>query len=246
MRWSPTLPALEITAWLAPCLVAWIVVAAFAAGWVKTRRGWRTGDTRKLFHFAIFTCAAVLSATLGFAAVNLLGGLMALAIAFALWRGDGFPFYEAMARETDRPRRSLYIAVPFIATAIGGIASAALFGPFATVGIVASGWGDAIGEPIGIRFGKHRYRVPNFGSGVVSDRSFEGSAAVLLAVFAGTLCVFAFANLDLPTTIGWGSLAAIALAVAFASTVVEAVSHHGLDNLTMQIAATATAWCFLS
>ena len=200
----------------------------------------RTGDTRKIFHFSIFTCAAVLSLTVGVAAVNLLGGLMAIYLFTILRIGEGNLFYEGVARETDRPQRSLYVLVPFLATAAGGILSSFVFGHYATVGYVAGGWGDAVAEPLGIRFGKHRYRVPNFGGGVQSDRSIEGSAAVFLASFVGVGLVLALGDVAEGSPLAF--LVLVSACVATASTVIEAFSPHGLDNLTIMLTASAVAY----
>jgi phytol kinase len=103
---------------------------------------------------------------------------------------------------------------------------------------MACGWGDAVGEPVGARFGRHRYRVPSLG-GVRAERSFEGSAAVL-AVSAAA-CVVALLALGFPPA----SALRAGLLGGFAGAAVEAVSHHGLDNLTMQLAASAAAWAVL-
>lgn len=238
--WSPELPPLSTALWLGPVAAAVVLASGYLCGWLRVRRGVRAGDTRKIFHFVIFTAAAILAITTGVAGANLLGGLTAIYIGWILWLGDGHLLYEGLARPTDRPRRSLYIVLPFAATAAGGILSILLFGRFAALGYAVTGCGDALAEPIGIRFGRHRYRVPGLGVGVASDRSVEGSAAV----FAASL-VAALAVLSLPEFLAadpWGRRLAVAAAVAAASTAVEAVSHHGLDNLTIQLAASGLGW----
>lgn len=239
MGWKPLTPELLISLWLGPLLAAWILAWGALAGLLKRRAAWRTGDTRKLFHFAVFSAATALGATLGMPAVNLLGGLTLLYVLAAAWRGDGDLLFEALARESDAPRRTLHVLVPLIATAAGGILSAWLFGPAALVGMAVAGWGDAVGEPVGIRFGRRRFRVPTIGGGAAT-RSLEGSAAVLAASFAAGLIVL------LATPVGAGrgaaALAGVALAVAMVATVVEAVSPHGLDNLTIQVAASWAVW----
>jgi phytol kinase len=236
--WSPAIPPWGTVLWLAPALALFILAAGGLSGWLKLRRGARTGDTRKLFHFAIFTCAALLAGTLGLPAVNLLGGLMGLFILWILCRGEGSLFYEGLGREADHPRRSLHILVPFLATAAGGIASALLFGRYAIVGYAVAGWGDAVAEPVGIRWGKRRYRVPGLG-GVASWRSLEGSAAVFAASFAAAAIALSLPALG--DAAGLGPRLLVACGVAAAAALVEAVSHHGLDNLTVQLAASGAA-----
>ncbi len=238
--WSPELPPLSTALWLGPLVAAVILASGLLCGWLRVRRDVRVGDTRKIFHFSIFTTATILAITSGVAGVNLLGGLVAIYIGWILWLGESHLLYEGLARPTDRPRRSLYILLPFAATAVGGILSVLLFGRFAVLGYAVTGCGDAIAEPIGIRFGKHRYRVPGLGIGVASERSVEGSASVFVASLVAALAV-----LSLPEFLAgdpWGRRLAIAAAVAAASTVVEAGSHHGLDNLTIQLAASGLGW----
>jgi phytol kinase len=236
--WHPSLPPAGTCAWLAPALAILTLGTGLAAGWLKLHRGFRTGDTRKIFHFVVFTTAALLRLGLGsIEAVNLLGGIVALQVGAALLQGDGGLLYEALARESDSPRRSLHIVLPFLATAAGGIASAALFGPFSAVGFAVAGWGDAVGEPVGSRFGKHRFRVPGIG-GVRATRSVEGSLAVLAASWAAAAIALVWLGGSAPRP---GVLAA-AFGIAAAATIIEALTHHGLDNFTVQLGASAVAW----
>lgn len=120
-----------------------------------------------------------------------------------------------------------------IATAAGGAISYLVAGRFAVVGYLVTGWGDAVAEPVGVRWGRHPYRVPSL-AGVPAHRSLEGSAAVLVA---GTISAWIALRL-----LGFAGGAAVsaALACGAAATFVEAVSHHGTDNLTLQIVGSVT------
>ena len=57
-------------------------------------------------------------------------------------------------------------------TAIGGVLCNLLFPRYAYIGYLVCGWGDAVGEPIGMRWGKHRYNVPSM-RGVPAQRSSQ-------------------------------------------------------------------------
>ena len=198
----------------------------------------RVAYTRKVFHFGIFSGAAVAHAVWGLGGTNVYGGVVALLVLVAVARGDGDGFYEALARESDRPRRSLFIVVPLATTALGGLASALLAGPFATVGYLVAGWGDAVAEPVGSRWGKHAYKVPSL-AGVPARRTVEGSLAVLLVGWVAAAVGLAAAGSGLAGPV----LVATALACAGVGAAVEAVSHHGTDNLTVQVAVSlAAAW----
>src|SRR5205085_1454656 len=105
----------------------------------------------------------------------------------------------------------------------------------AYIGYLVCGWGDAVGEPVGSRWGRHKYKVPSL-TGVAATRSLEGSAAVFVV---GSIA--AIVGLD---AIGDMSMHAVAVGVAcgLAGALVEAISNHGIDNLTTQVAAAAVAY----
>ena len=216
-----------------------LAVGVPAAAWVGRlrSRGVRVAYTRKLFHVAIFSAAAAVHAQLGLPGTMVFGSVVAGMVLVAVARGDGFPFYEAMARDRDRPRRSLFIVVPMITTAVGGLASSLISGPFAVVGYLAAGWGDAVGEPAGARWGRREYRVPSL-AGVPAIRTLEGSVAVFLVATLGS--GVGLASLDLGWQAVWG-----ALVCGAAAALVEAASNHGLDNLTVQLVPSIlAAWLF--
>jgi len=205
---------------------------AAAAAWLRAR-GARVAYTRKVFHFGVFSGAAAAHTLWGLPGTNAYGTVAALLVLGAVARGEGNPVYEALARDADRPRRSLFIVVPLVTTALGGLVSALLAGPYATVGYLVAGWGDAVGEPVGGRWGKHSYRVPSLG-GVPAIRTLEGSAGVFTASWVAA-AVGLWSLGAGPSGIG------VALACALVGTAVEAVSHHGTDNLTIQVAVSLTA-----
>src|SRR5690606_38740554 len=128
----------------------------------------------------------------GLPGVVVYGSVIALLVVGAVVRGEGSAFYEALARPTDAPHRSFFILVPLITTVLGGVLANLFFPDWAYVGYMAVAWGDAVGEPVGARWGRHRYRVPSLG-GVPADRSLEGSGAVLIvsAIACGLVLMFA-------------------------------------------------------
>lgn len=228
--------AAEWALWGPPSFL-WALGALYLAGQVKRRLGVATGHTRKLFHFAIFFTVVALQWGVGVRAVCLFGAITTVVIAFALWRGSGNVLYEAMAREKDAPHRTLYIVTPYFATLIGGICSTAFFGPAAIVGFLVTGAGDAVGEPVGVRFGRHPYRVPAM-AGVSAIRTVEGSIAVLVVSTAAAATAF-----WLTPELRWTfSTAWIVIGIGAAATVAEAVSPHGWDNATLQIIPAGLAY----
>ncbi len=227
------MPGPGTLATIAPLAAGVGVLAAAAAARLHTH-GMRTPYTRKVFHFLIFTTASVIQLAVGLEGVVVFGVVIALLVLHAAWRGAGHPFYEALARPNDAPRRTLFVLVPLLTTALGGVLSNLFVPAFAFVGYLVAGWGDAVGEPVGARWGRHRYPVPSL-AGVPATRSWEGSAAVFVvgSVAAVLGCVLA--------GIAPGAAIRIGVVAGLAGALVEAVSNHGLDNLTVQLAASAAA-----
>jgi phytol kinase len=188
-----------------------------------------------MFHFVIFTIAAVIGLKAGFQAVQVFGIAVGLVVIWAVIRGEKNPLFRAVARPTDAPYEKYYIVIPFLMTAAGGMFSNILFGKLAVVGYAVTGWGDAVGEPVGTRWGKHRYRIPTL-TGIKCYRSLEGSIAVFIASLIGAFIILYF-GFHLPLSLGFIA----ALCVSVVATLVEAITFHSLDNLTLQVASTGTA-----
>jgi phytol kinase len=217
-----------------PLGLLWSYCCLSFAARLKTAYGLRTGYTRKIFHCLIFVSVVLVQVLWGFFAVCLFGSMATVVIAYAVWRGTGHPFYEALAREQDRPHRTYYIVVPYFATMIGGLTSSFVFGPLALMGYLVGGLGDAAGEPVGTRWGRHLY-------GKTQTRSYEGSLGVLIVSLVALLIGIALTpelHFNFRTMI---SLPVIAIACAL----VEAISPHGWDNTPMQIVPTLLAAALL-
>lgn len=199
------------------------------------RRGFRTGDTRKIFHFCVFTSAACVRAfsSEGPAAVAAYGLTVFLGILASVYRGEGDLVFEALARPSDAPKRALHVVVPLIATALGGLFAHIIGGGAEIVAMLVGGWGDAVGEPVGIRWGKHRYAVKSLG-GVPSTRSWEGTAAVLVASVCAGFLGFRLIGIDPASAIAMASI------VALVATTVETFSPHGTDNFSVMAVAAIT------
>jgi phytol kinase len=229
------LPSAHTLLVVSPIAIVYAVLISWLTGKLALEHHVRTAYTRKIFHFSIFTMATAIHFVWQLPGVAVLGTIVSLFVLHAVWRGDGYPLYEALARPTDAPRRSLFIIVPLLTTILGGVTSNALFPRVAFIGYLVCGWGDAVGEPVGSRWGRHRYKVPSL-SGVPAGRSVEGSLAVfLVGAFAATLGFYIYgATPQHPILVG--------IACGLAGALVEAVSNHGLDNFTTQVAAAAVAW----
>ena len=210
------------------------------AGHLKAKVRLRTGYTRKVFHVLIFVSAVVVQAFGGFAAVCVFGLMVSVVVGLAVLRGPNDRLYEALAREQDGPHRTYYIVVPYFATLIGGLASNIFFGPLAVVGYLVGGLGDAAGEPVGTRWGRHRYS--SSGSKATATKTFEGSFAVLAASVVALLI-----SVAISPDLRFDLRAAIALpGIAIVCALVEAFSPRGWDNVPMQFVPTVLVAVLLS
>jgi phytol kinase len=233
---SQLFPEPYVIAIVTPLTIICIFIFLFLSGTLKLNHEIKTNYTRKLFHILVFTLAGIIGYIFDFRAVMLYGGITGLIVIFAIYQGENNLFYEGIAREQDAPHRSLYIGVPFITTAIAGLFNNVLFGQIALVGYLVAGWGDAIGEPIGVRFGKHRYKVTSLRN-VPCERSIEGSTAIMIMS-----CIAVAVGLFVIIGDHWRLIIGTAILAGFATALVEALSPHGIDNFTTQV--TASAICF--
>ncbi len=217
-----------------------ILGSGFLCGALKRFSHWETGYTRKTLHFLIFFTAVWFHLWGGMPAVNILGIGMGIFVFLSVKAGDGNFFFESMAREKDSPRRGYFVIVPYLATALGGIVSNLLFGSSAIMGYAICGAGDAVAEPVGLRFGKHTYRVPSLKKVRISERSLEGSLSVFIV--SAIISLFFFILLfQSPFSMAIVSSLLLSIAVVF----VEAFSFHGADNLSIQITVSTLAYFFI-
>lgn len=227
---SANLPDPSTLAVGGPAGLLWASACLVFAGFLKMRCGVKTGYTRKVFHFLIFGSVVAVQRLWGTPGVCLFGGMTSLVVAYAVIRGSGHLMYEAMAREKDAPRSTHYIVVPYFATLIGGLLSNMFFPATAVLGYLVTGLGDAVAEPVGTRFGRHKYKVPAV-TGVRATRSLEGSCAVFIAS-ALALVIWFFISHQFSLSV---RPVLVITAIALVSTLVEAVSPHGWDNATLQL-----------
>jgi len=184
--------------------------------------------SRKVFHAAVFTGAVPAQLFLGFWGVVVYGIVFAGFVLLSVGGGTGSSLFDALARPQDGQSARRFVLLPLIATALGGLVSVLLVGDFAVVGYLVCGWGDAVAEPVGARWGRHRYAVP-FSAGSDHTRSLEGSAAVLVAGTVGGWVALGLLGIPQPLAAGAGLVCGCVAAVA------EGLSGRGSDNFWVQV-----------
>jgi phytol kinase len=210
---------------------AWAFLCSQVAAYLKTKKALRTGYTRKAYHFLIFISAAVINLLFGFTGVCLFGIIVSCFIFYALLKRKASGLYLALARETDFPNSTLYIIIPYLSTLMGGILINYFFPEFVIIGYLICGIGDASGEVLGTKYGKHTFKV-KLANIHQSVKSLEGSGSIFIISFLiytgySILTHQAF-NLSM---MGYIFLSSLIVTVA------EIITPKGFDNLTIQIIA---------
>lgn len=218
------------------CKVLVLSLVALGGGVLVLRRGMRVNYTRKINHFALFCLPPWLD--LWF---DVPSGIPA-GVASGLSTGVLFAFFMAPIRarvpiaETmfasydrpeDRPHTLMWIVTQYLAGVAVMLPMVILFEewgymPLALMVVLITVVGDGLAEPVGVRYGRRKYRVPGFFVDRHYERSYMGSACVFAAAVAGVLMF--------QDTFTTAQLAAALVVIPIALTLAEAVSPHTWDT----------------
>jgi phytol kinase len=223
-----------------------VVFVWWAAGHLKRSGQVRPGDARKINHVFALAGGAVWFGWLpadvargSFLAAGLVLFVLLAAVCGLRGRAPFALLFHGHARESDAPYEGTHVWASWLLAVYGLALADLLFGMAVTrTAALLLGVGDGLGEPVGVRFGRHRYPVPAPWAGGGRVRTVEGSAAVFAGSFViVVLCCLWDGGAAAPA-VRLAAAAAVALAVA----VVEAVSPHGVDNFTIPVAAGGVVW----
>ena len=225
---------------------AWIVnevlrvAALYATAWLLGRwvlaRGARVNYTRKILHFVLFFVPLALADWIPYPAsiATVVGsGLVFVACiaSFALPLRSRSDFlstaYASIDRPEDRPHTLVWITTQALATYAVLVAVVVWLDrydqrPLVYITVLVAAIGDGLAEPVGVRFGRHRYRVRALFSDRTYTRSLEGSACVAAS---GVLAVHVLRG---HFTVPEYALAMLLIPVAM--TLAEALSPHTWDG----------------
>ena len=212
-----------------------LAAVCLVTGVLVQRRGWRVNYTRKINHFALMVVPFGLTlwwpyppsgrtatATLVAFVITSLVFVEPIRRRFALIQTA----FAGLDRPEDRPHSLSWIlsqAVVSYAVLLAVLAALTAAGAphLVAIPLIVTGVGDGLAEPVGVRFGKHRYRVPSLAAGRVYHRTLEGSGCVWVVAL---ITVAAAAWRQPP--IAYAALLAI---VPASMTLAEAVSPHTWD-----------------
>lgn len=221
-------PDILLIAWLLPVLLILVVLILELDFLFKKRWDWKVGYSRKFFHFFIFSLSGIIQYLYGVGGVFILGWSVSFHLLHIIVLGTRSRYYHLLGRPEDAPQTTKLIIFPYLATFLGGVFNNIIFGPAAVIaGYLVVGLGDAVGEPVGTRWGRHRYPVINLGRGVKTTRSWEGSLAVFLVCILSFVMVMV--SYDYPLEMHKIIIAALLAAI------IEGISPHGWDNFTSQV-----------
>ncbi len=223
--------------WLAELLkMALLGAVAYAGGLLVRHRGVKVNYTRKINFFALYLVPMLVDHLLptvkstGTAAVRAVFFMLIMVFFIKPVRerlalaGTMFLSYD---RPEDRPHTMFWLTTQLLAGYAILIPMQIVFrkmgfAELIFIPILVHGIGDGLAEPVGVRFGKHKYSCRAFLSKRRYTRSLEGSACVF---GAGLLAVLLFhTSFSTPQFIG------ALLVVPIGITLAEAFSPHTWDT----------------
>ncbi len=208
----------------------------YGNGLLVRHRGVRVNYTRKINHFALFFIPMYLDRV--FAYENSLGlfvlGSLLVIVTLAIYVKpvrDRVPFIATMFlsfdRPEDRPRTLLWLSTQITTGFLVIIPMIILFAhrgllDLVLIPILINGIGDGLAEPVGVRFGKHKYEVYALFTDKKYVRSLEGSACV----FITSILVVAFHCVYFTQP----QFVVALIALPFLMTLAEALAPHTWDT----------------
>ncbi len=219
-----------------------LAASCYVTGWCVLRWDVKVNYTRKINHFLLMLMPFVLAWWFPYAP-SLSTTIMSL-VAFVVLTGlflppirDRIPLVATAFASVDRPEDRPHTVAWIISQAVAAyLVIMVVFVTLRWLGatelivipLLVNGIGDGLAEPIGVRFGRHRYRVPSLAAGRCYTRSYEGSACVWLTSVIVIVCL-------LPI-LSWPVFIGLILLVPPIMTLTEALSPHSWDAPFMYIA----------
>lgn len=228
--------------------LTFLFIVQFSTGLLVLRHRVKVNYTRKINHFLLFVVPILLNREY---AVDQTVGLFVLGSSLAVLK---FAFYvkpirdrvfvirtmfSSFDRPEDRPNTLLWLVTQTAAGYAVLLTTGLLLSQFGhmeliLIPLLIYGIGDGLAEPIGVRFGRHKYNVPSLFSNKDYYRTLEGSACVFVT---SVLVVAAHYGHFSPLQLG------VALGVVPVSmTLAEALSPHTWDSPLMFLVGGLAMW----
>ncbi len=178
-----------------------LLIIQYSTGQLVLKRGIRVNYTRKINHFALFFIPMYLDSllvhnnTMTTVLVSAVLSVVVLALYVTPIRARVpiiATMFASFDRPEDRPHTLSWLSTQvvigwLIILAMGSWLIELKLESLLLIPVIVNGIGDGLAEPVGIRFGRHKYRVYAFFSKRKYVRSYEGSACVYLTAFVSFL-----------------------------------------------------------
>ena len=176
-----------------------LTATAWILGWLVINKGMRVNYTRKILRIQLLVLPIVLILYIPYAPTTttcLIKGVILTGMFVTMCEPcrRRLPLaqtcFAALDRPEDRPHTLLLLTTQSAACMLIIVATASWLGRYNAerlilIGVLLDGLGDALAEPVGIAFGRCKYRTRSLFSGIRQWRTLEGSACVFLsAIFA--------------------------------------------------------------
>ncbi len=174
--------------------LAALVLVQYSTGLLAERKNVKVNYTRKINHFLLFLIPILLGRGYAYKEsfwLFSLGAFLAV-LKFVFYTKpirERIPFIKTMFssfdRPEDRPYTLLWITTQTAAGYLVILPMGVFFArynllPLVLIPILIYGIGDGLAEPVGVRFGRHKYRVYALFTDKTFYRSLEGSACVFI------------------------------------------------------------------
>ncbi|MBL7922333.1 MAG: hypothetical protein JNJ40_18605 [Bacteroidia bacterium] len=213
-----------------------IHLIVFLEGLLVLKFNWKVNYTRKINHFFVFFSPYLLKLIFPFnesfytQVIIAMVGLSTLIIYIKPIRENikiVAIMFAAFDRPEDRPHTLKWLFTQYLATYIVAVPLWLLFDRLGhaeaiPIIILINAIGDGLAEPIGITWGKHKYKVKALFTNTKYNRSIEGSVCVFL-VSVLAICVY---HNSFTTT----QLIGAFIGVPIVATMAEAKSPHTWDS----------------
>jgi dolichol kinase len=226
--------------WVAePLKIACLGLIAWGCGLLVQYRDVKVNYTRKINFFALYLIPLLVDQLLPYSPTPVEAVLrsvffMLFLMFFLKPIRERLPpaatMFLSYDRPEDRPYTMLWLTTQLVAGYAVLIPMTSVFrrldlAELMFVPVIVHGLGDGMAEPVGIRFGRHKYSTRALFSDRRYTRSLEGSACVLVV---GILAVIAFQRSFTPA-----QFVAALLTVPVGMTLAEAISPHTWDTPLM-------------
>lgn len=176
------------------CNIFLLLVISYLTGILVQKKNMKVNYSRKINHFALFFLPVFISIFINYKE-NIRSQIAGLILSIIYLAILSKPFrdrcsvinsmFASFDRPEDRPHTLFWLATQSIAGSIILIALGYFFtylgkSELILAPVVINGIGDGLAEPIGVKYGKHRYRTRGFFTDKYFDRSIEGSMCVYI------------------------------------------------------------------